>query len=363
MFVFWIAAALLSAAAAALIVGRAAAAAKASALIEDPAVDLYRRQLTEVDDLAGRGLLDEADRRRAFAEAARRLLQAGRGAPPAANSTPRARMAVTLAAGAVALTGLGLYMVIGKPGLPDAPFAQRLAAWRVAPPETLDPPRMAALLEAMAPERSDDPQLYLFLGRARLAAGDGFGAMDALRRAVQLDPKSAEAQLWLGQAHLAVTQAGPAPPEAEAAFRNALALNPGDLAARYALGQVLISRGDVTGGLALWRALRDDLAADDPRRSAMDQEIAQTQKAAAPLMASNDPQADMIRGMVSGLAERLAQYPDDPQGWARLVRSYGVLGDTAAREAALSRARTLFAKRPKDLAVVETAAATPLTER
>jgi cytochrome c-type biogenesis protein CcmH len=60
--------------------------------------------------------------------------------------------------------------------------------------------------------------------------------------------------------------------------------------------------------------------------------------------------------MVDRLAARLQASPDDPDGWARLVRSYGVLNDGAAQAKALARARRLFAKRPDALAAIEAAA-------
>lgn len=50
----------------------------------------------------------------------------------------------------------------------------------------------------------------------------------------------------------------------------------------------------------------------------------------------------MIRGMVAGLAARLEDQPNNPEGWAMLIRSYGVLGDTDAADAALSRAEELL---------------------
>ena len=60
--------------------------------------------------------------------------------------------------------------------------------------------------------------------------------------------------------------------------------------------------------------------------------------------------------MVASLQAKLDANPDDPAGWARLVRSYKVLGDKAAEAKALTRARALFAKRPADLGPIETEA-------
>lgn len=45
--------------------------------------------------------------------------------------------------------------------------------------------------------------------------------------------------------------------------------------------------------------------------------------------------------MVDGLAARLEQSPDDLQGWVRLARARGVLGDTAAAVDAYARAVAL----------------------
>ena len=41
-----------------------------------------------------------------------------------------------------------------------------------------------------------------------------------------------------------------------------------------------------------------------------------------------EQQKAAIRGMVDGLAARLAQNGHDPEGWLRLVRAYTVLGET-----------------------------------
>jgi cytochrome c-type biogenesis protein CcmH len=47
----------------------------------------------------------------------------------------------------------------------------------------------------------------------------------------------------------------------------------------------------------------------------------------------------MIKGMVSRLAERLAQDGSDVDGWLRLMRAYMVLGETDKATAATADAR------------------------
>ena len=71
---------------------------------------------------------------------------------------------------------------------------------------------------------------------------------------------------------------------------------------------------------------------------------------------------DAIRGMVAGLAAKLEANPGDGEGWVRLVRSYAVLGDTAARDRALATARKRFAADPELLQALDAAAKTePMT--
>src|SRR5581483_7074289 len=156
MIWLWIAAALVSAGAAALIVLRAARAVRAKAGGEDAETAVYRRQMTELDELAARGLIGEPERRSVRAETGRRLLAAARRADaPLKASSPTA---ILVAAAATPLLALAAYVAIGAPGFADQPFARRLEDWRRADPSTLTAPQMAAILRAMAAERPDDPE-------------------------------------------------------------------------------------------------------------------------------------------------------------------------------------------------------------
>src|SRR5579872_2087760 len=153
MIAFWIAAALLTGAAAGLIVHRAARAEARAAGAEDPSLAVYRRQLLELEDLTAGGLLPAGELRSARAEAARRLLAASDAPaePQAAGlSSDRSRWLVLITAALAPLLAVAVYLGVGSPQTPDQPFAKRVAAWRNADPQTLDAPRMVAVLSAMA---------------------------------------------------------------------------------------------------------------------------------------------------------------------------------------------------------------------
>lgn len=62
--------------------------------------------------------------------------------------------------------------------------------------------------------------------------------------------------------------------------------------------------------------------------------------------AQMDAQTTMIQGMVTKLAKRLETNPDDLEGWARLARSYKVLGQTDNAAKAYEKALPYVEKQP-----------------
>ncbi len=367
----WIVAALMASLSAGLVMHRAARGA-AAAGAPDPALEVYRRQLAEIDDLADRGLMGDDERRAARAETGRRLLtQADSAVAPTASHMRPA--IVMLMAGAPALLAVILYAMIGQPALPDLPFKARLAAWRgdvqawAAHPDSPPPDGLAAVLADDARAHPDDPRPLRGLAALDMALGDAPGATHALRRAAQLTPNDPAIWEMLSQAQIAQAQ-GKVDAQAEATLQKLLTLDPGNATARYDLARARILRGDVAGGLADWKSLYASLAADDPRRQALMIDIdavTATGKPAPPVAAPAAPAAEassggaaqMIQGMVDGLAARLKANPDDPAGWVRLVRAYTVLGQTDKRDAALAEARRRYAGRPDVLSQLNDAMA------
>ena len=358
---FWTLAALLSALAGWLVLtfaGRRSAAPDAA----DPGVAVHRRQLAEIDDLVARGLLSPAEQAEVRAEAGKRLLAADDAARPVMLTGGRR---VALAAAVLSpLIAFGLYLWMGSPGRADAPMQDRIAAWSKASPETLTAAQVAAALTEVAKKRPNDPQLLQLLARARVESNDPFGAAKALREAVKVDPGNAE--LWAQQGELFVlTGNGEIGLDARKAFGEALRLDPRAASPRYHLALADIADGKPAQGLAGWRALMADLPADDPRREGLAAEISEVERTGKPpapqqqAAAPADPDMDAkIRGMVDGLAARLEADPNDPEGWVRLVRAYGVLGETAKREAALARARALYKDQPQVLKALQAEAET-----
>jgi cytochrome c-type biogenesis protein CcmH len=356
MFAFWIAAAAISAAAGWLVL-HGARVGSARAVGEDPTLAVHRRQLSEIEDLATRGLLPEGEVRAARAESGRRLLAAV-DAVPTGEPAAGGRKAVLAIAVLVPLLAVGLYAVVGAPGVADRPFSLRIAEWRQSDPATLNPPQMAALIRSIVAQRPNDPEGYKNLALAEMASGDAMAASSALRRAVALAPKRADLWAALGETFMAEGE-GEIGVDARAAFAEALRLDPASLSARYFLARADIADGKVTQGLDRWRVLAASLPADDPSRVALSAEIASVAKAgglpkAEPAPAQ--PDAAAIRGMVEGLASRLEASPNDPQGWVRLVRAWSVLGETGKRDAALARARDLYREKPEVLKALDEAA-------
>lgn len=356
---FWPAAAGLAALAGLLILWFGAAAARrAAAADEDPARAVYRRQIDDLDDLVERGLLQPDEHEAARAEAARRLLAepSRRGAETAGR-----RLWSLAAAGAAALGAVGLYVWLGSPGMADQPFKARMAQWRaeaVTAPAKLRPDELAAMLRDVVKAHPDDPRPLEMLGRVERQIGDAPAAARDFDHAARLDPNNADLQVALGLA-LAEAAGAKGTPEAEAALRRAVAIDPKNFAALYYLGALRAGAGDRAEAAGLWRRLAAEFPDSDGRKGQLLALADRTEKGeaadAAPAAAAapGGDQAGFIRSMVATLQARLEAHPDDPAGWARLVRSYRVLNDPAAEARALARARSLFAARPKDLAAVE----------
>lgn len=266
MMVFWIMTGLMTTLAGLLVLsmGRRGASTMAAVSEAEADRDAGSRELAELDRMQARGLLDKTAWTAARAEAGRRILAALR-AEKATRPGPRDGLVVLCGIALTAALALGLYIGFGRPGLPDQPWTQRVAEW-AARPEALEPEQVAAVLTRMVRENPEDVMALSMLGAARFEAGDPISAASAFRRALALQPQDARNWARLGES-LVRANNGQIAGDAEAAFIEAVRLDPDQLGARYFLGEVALERGEVDRAREQWTPLLAVLDAGDPRRA------------------------------------------------------------------------------------------------
>jgi cytochrome c-type biogenesis protein CcmH len=343
--------------------------------------NVYRDLFSEIERDQARGLIDTDEAEAARVEIGRRLLASEGGdtttdgdankVSAASEGSPR-----LLTAGIIGIIGVGgalaLYLSLGSPGTPDQPLAER----HIESPTMADVGDFAdavtRLSERMAQE-PDNLEGWLLLGRSLSALQRYSEAATAFAQALRLNPDDdvlrgnlAEAQVFAAEG--VVTAA------AQDNLRQLLSRNPHDSRARFYLALAKIQTGDREGGLKEWLELEASAPADAPWRGALSQQIDNlagqmgldpaSLRPDRPAVAAQDPsssdpsaeavaetqaamqgmsegeQGAMIRSMVTRLAERLAESPDDPDGWQRLIRSYAVLGEADNARGALAEARS-----------------------
>lgn len=399
--VFWIVASLIALAIAgllgfALLRGRAGE--------EHPAefdLRVYRDQLKEIDRDLARGVIAEADAERVRAEVSRRILAADAQLREGAENDgqPRTGGYMMIALMAVVLIGgaLGLYWQLGAPGYGDLPLEARIEASKEMHATRPSQAEFEAKLPAMPPlevegeyaelvaklrekvaARPDDLQGHQLLARTEANLGNDKGAYEAQLAVVQLKGDAVTAQDYIFLAELMISAAqGYVSPEAESALQSAMQSQPGNPVARYYWGLMMIQNDRPDLAFQLWEQLLHESPPDAPWlipiRSRIEELAwlagvefrmpaapAETGPTAEDMQAagemSPEDQQEMIRGMVAGLAERLASEGGTPEEWARLIGAYGVLGETERAATIWAEAQQVFGDNQEALAVVRSGA-------
>lgn len=365
-------------------------------------LQVYKDQLASVEDDLAKGVLSEDEAEQTRLEISRRILDADKQTTPEVGSgaAPKALNMATVAVGALVLIGsFGLYFVIGAPGAEDQPNSKRqeMIAKALSERPTQEDmetqignfPEMeaeaeqsyidlVANLRKTAESRPDDirGQELLAVHEARL--GRFSAARIAKGRVIELKGDAAVATDYTEYAELMIIAAGGyVSPKSERALSMALAREPNNPVARYYSGLAMaqIGRPDVT--YRVWMELLNAGPMDAPWIPPILEQIADVARQAglpapnltAPALRgpteeqmrdsaemSDADRQDMIRGMVTQLAERLATEGGSAAEWARLIRAYGVLAETDKAREAWAEAQTVFAGKDAELGEVRSAA-------
>src|SRR6056297_1024971 len=318
-------------------------------------LQVYRDQLKEVDRDAARGVISEAEAERLRSEVSRRVLAADAqlraggdtgGQPGRGGLVVAILVAIVLAGGSVAL-----YTQVGAPGYRDVPLKTRLAVSDAArqnrlsqaeaearvPTPDVPPQASAEFMELMeklrqtVAERTDDLRGLTLLVRNEAAIGNMTAAYEAQAQLIEAKGAQASAADYAFKADLMISATGGyVSQEAEDALRTALERDPSQPTARYYLGLYLMQVDRPDAAFRTWDAL---LRESDPtapwvatirerieelawRAGVTEYQLPPAPDGPAPGPSAADVDAagdmsveerqEMIRGMVQGLSERLA---------------------------------------------------------
>lgn len=362
-------------------------------------LQIYRDQLAAVETELERGVLTAEEAEQIRLEVSRRMLDADKAAT-AAQSAGRARrgfsVTASVAAGLLLLGGTTwLYLMLGAAGAPDQPLSERNArlaeaqanrtTQEEAEASTGNFDEMAAeatqsyldlvtQLRETAATRPDDIRGQRLLVQHEARLGNFTAARIAKGNVIGLLGDKAEAGDFTDHAELMIIAAGGyVSPKAEQALGLALRLDPRDSRARYYSGLDLAQNGRPDLAYRIWSELLREGPEDAPWIDPIRQQIADVARMAGVGNSSPAPgpteqqiedaqemtpeqQQEMIQSMVAQFSERLATEGGSPNDWARLIRAYGVLGETDKAAGIWAEAQKKFAASAEAMAEITAAA-------
>lgn len=160
------------------------------------------------------------------------------------------------------------YLALGRPDMPDAPLAARVAG----PVENLPPDAVRARLEAELRARPNDAQGWRLLARLRQGVGDHAKAADAWQRLIALGETDAEALTGLAVA-LIEQDGGVVSSAAFELLERVRAAEPENLQAGFWYAIALRQQGAIEEARAAFVALRAAIPDGVPLAAMLEREI------------------------------------------------------------------------------------------
>ena len=246
----------------------------------------------------------------------------------------RLRGPAGIAAVTIPVVAAAVYLVIGNPEFIDPQVSLNRG-------DTL-----IRLLEQQAEAQPDSPAALMNLAQAFDEAGRPADAAPVWQQAAALEGDGRADALAHAAQSLVMAADGTVTAEATALIADVLAIEPGHMPARFYAGLAELQGGRPDDALATWTSLLADLPPDAEFRPMVEsgiREAAARANVPSPLpdVAQQVPDEAQIQAMVDGLAARLADNPDDVEGWKRLGRSRRVLDQYDLSHEAYMRAIAL----------------------
>jgi cytochrome c-type biogenesis protein CcmH len=166
---------------------------------------------------------------------------------------------------ALVAAALGIYLLIGRPDLPDAPYLARLEALKHRDPTSFNADEALAVLGAAARDNPDDPLPHLYSGQVLLETGRSEEAARAFDAALRREPQLADAMLGLGRAMVRIDD-GRVSPEALRLFEQSGALS-NDPAPWIYQAMAAMQEDRAADARRFWGEALTRMQPNDPRRA------------------------------------------------------------------------------------------------
>ncbi|MCB8820038.1 c-type cytochrome biogenesis protein CcmI [Microvirga rosea] len=321
----------------------------------DPNTQFYRDQIAEIERDRDRGAMLPEEAEAAKAEAGRRLLRASglRDHEALAVGEPalrRRRAVSTLALSVLPIVALAVYGAYGSPHLLSEPPGAQLRQ----DAGKLDLDTAVVQIEAHLAKEPQDGRGWDVLAPVYLRLGRIEEAVKAYESALRYLGRDAGRLASYGEA-LVIVHDGIVTADAQAVFQEALSLDASSVKARLYLARAAEQDGQVEKAKSEYQTILASAPPEAPWRGFVQDQIARidgNQGGSAPAM-REQPNAEAIVGMVQGLASRLEAQGGSPEEWARLMRSYVVLGQRDKAVAATKRAREALAQDAAGLRTID----------
>lgn len=361
----------------------------------------YQKQLEDLAAQYSSAGISKADMKAAEGYIGRNLLDAQKRIQQTSAEVSGNRSILSILLALVIFGGATLtYVALGTSGAKDTPMAQRLAeleAARQTRPSQAEAeasalPRLPSVappaknylelitkLRSIVENRPNDIQGLRLLAQHEMQLGNFELARLAQSQLVNVQGEMVETSDVTRLFEIMVYNTdGYISPEAEAVLDQLLRVEPAILNAQFFKGLLEIQNGRPDLAFPVWRNL---LAVSPPNAPWVDQVRDQLPRVAAAAGVRYDPEEiqtsqsgptqsdiaaaaemsaedrmEMIRGMVSGLSQRLADEGGPVEDWVKLIRALVVLKDIDRAKGIHEEALSVFAQSPSDLQALRASA-------
>ena len=309
---------------------------------------LYQARISEIEKDLELGRLDGVSAEAARVEEARRLIKASE-AGDAETAASTNKVLIIVAAIFLPLFSIPIYYNIGTPNVTSA---------KEVADETTSQASIDDLLEVAERRLSKNPDdvngwkavvpVYLRLRRFD-------DAQKAYQNILRVEGRSPELILKLADAYIEEKQ-GQVDDRAKRLISEVLSIDKDNAIATFYTGIIALQSDNEDETMRIWQGMVDEAQGNEewlpvikgriaelkkleqkPIVPPLDQDILNAAQDLAP-----EERTAMIVQMVSNLAEKLKNKPDDKQGWERLIRSYITLEKEDDARAAFVKASEQF---------------------